>query len=61
MGDQLKVSEFHILKEEQLSPKWMEKKAFQSTTGLGQRDRSKIQLSLKNSTYFSIAGIPGQS
>lgn len=61
MGSQEKVSEWQILKDEQLSPKWMERKeAFQARTGLGQRHGNKTQLNLGNCMYFSIAGIPIQ-
>lgn len=49
MGSQEKVSEWKILKDEQLSPKWMERKeALQERTGLGQRHRNPTQLNLGN-------------
>lgn len=61
MGSQEKVSEWQILKDEQLSPKWMERKeALQERTGLGQRHRNRTQLNLGNCMYLSIAGIPIQ-
>lgn len=52
MRSQEKVSEWQILKDEQLSPMWVKrKKAFQASTGLGQRHRSKTQLCLGNSMH----------
>lgn len=62
MGSQEKVSEWQILKDEQFSPKWMERKeAFQAKTGLGQRHRNKAQPNLGNPMYVSVAGIPVRS
>lgn len=53
MGSQEKVSEWQILKDEQLSLTWVKrKKAFQASTGLGQRHRNKTQLCLGNSMHI---------